>query len=147
VKQEALKERVELLEIGEALGYPRLGYGRSTKIPHDKRIPAGKDGWEKFTAHAHVTRLLPALRIGRVLRDNGVVPFHPPSGRDLAPPEDRWSFSIPVAASNTVTLNPTVEEDILADIALDSRPTVVAVKTSDAPPRVQKGGHKRRPRG
>jgi hypothetical protein len=82
VKQEGLKERVELLDAGERLGYPRLGYGRSTKIPHDKRIPQGKDGWEKFCTHAHVRRILPALRIARVLRDNNVEVFHPLSGRE-----------------------------------------------------------------
>src|SRR5260221_13228462 len=83
MKQEALRERVELLEVGEALGHPRLGYGRSTKIPHDRRIPAGKEQWEKFAAHAHVRRLLPALRISRVLRDNKVIPYNPPGGRVL----------------------------------------------------------------
>jgi len=71
---------LELLENGEALGYPRLGYGRSSKIPHDKRIKSGKDGWESFCAHAHVNRILPALRISRVLRANNVVKYNPPRG-------------------------------------------------------------------
>jgi hypothetical protein len=87
LKYEGLKERVELLEIGEGLGYPRLGYGRSTKVPHDKRIKAGKDGWEQFCAHGHLTRILPALRIGRVLRDNNVEVFHPLSGKEVMPNE------------------------------------------------------------
>jgi hypothetical protein len=77
MKREALKERMELLELGEALGFPRLGYGRSSKIPHDKRIPAGQSGWEKFCAHAHVNRILPALRISRVLREHGVKKYNP----------------------------------------------------------------------
>lgn len=83
-KREGLKERMELLEIGEALGYPRLGYGRSTKIPHDKRIPAGQPGWEKFCAHAHVNRILPSLRIARVLHQNGIAKYHPLSGAESA---------------------------------------------------------------
>jgi hypothetical protein len=81
--RELLKERMELLEVGAALGYPRLGYGRSTKIPHDKRIPQGQSGWEKFCAHAHSLRILPALRIGRVLRDNGVMKYHPLAGAEM----------------------------------------------------------------
>lgn len=86
MKREALNERMELLEIGEALGWPRLGYGRSSKIPHDKRIPAGQVGWEKFCAHAHVNRILPALRIGRVLHINGVNKYHPLSGAEAPAP-------------------------------------------------------------
>ena len=70
MKLERLKERVELLAVGEAIGFPRLAYGRSTKIPHDKRIPAGKAQWEKFCAHAHTTRIPPALRIAKVLHEN-----------------------------------------------------------------------------
>lgn len=85
MKQEGLKERMELLDIGEKLGWPRLGYRRSTKIPHDGRIPAGKDEWEKFAGHAHVRRVLPALRVGRVLRDNNVEVFHPLSGAETRP--------------------------------------------------------------
>lgn len=84
MKREALTERMELLDLGEKLGWPRLGYGRPTKIPHDKRIPAGQPAWEKFCAHAHVNRILPALRIARVLHLNGASKFHPLSGAETA---------------------------------------------------------------
>lgn len=84
MKREALTERMELLDLGEKLGWPRLGYGRPTKIPHDKRIPAGQPAWEKFCAHAHVNRILPALRIARVLHLNGASKFHPLTGAEVA---------------------------------------------------------------
>lgn len=76
MKQEMLKERVELLAIGEAIGYPRLGIGHNTD---GKRlaIRAGQPEWEKFCGHAHTTRIPAALRIGRILRDNHVTPYNP----------------------------------------------------------------------
>ena len=130
MKQEGLKERVELLEIGEKLGYPRLGYGRSTKIPHDKRIPQGQDGWEKFCAHAHVRRILPALRIGRVLRDNNVMVFHPLSGREVA-----------VTQPITVTIQDVEVHPDLLDEVPDLPPAPLV--TPSVPPRRKRGGHKR----
>lgn len=142
MKQEGLKERVELLEAGEKLGYPRLGYGRSTKIPHDRRIPQGQQGWETFCAHAHIRRVLPALRIARVLRDNNVVPYHPPSGAEVA-------ASVPITTPPSLELIDTAREglldgpapDILSDIeAFAELPKVVVPL-----PRPKKGGHKRPP--
>jgi hypothetical protein len=70
-----LKERVELLAIGEVLGYPRLGIGH--RDGHKLAIKAGQPGWEQFAGHAHTTRIPAALRIGRILRDNGVTPYNP----------------------------------------------------------------------
>jgi hypothetical protein len=75
VKKEMLKERVELLAIGEVLGYPRLGIGQSNGNKH--AIRAGQVEWEKFAGHAHTTRIPAALRIGRILRDYGIIPFNP----------------------------------------------------------------------
>jgi hypothetical protein len=83
MKREMLKERVELLAIGEALGYPRLGIGHAAG--RKQSIRAGQAEWEKFAAHAHTTRIPAALRVGRVLRDNGVMKFHPLSGREMEP--------------------------------------------------------------
>ena len=82
-----LKERMLLLELGEALGYPRLGYARPTgRDRRDlRRIPQGKAAWESFCAHAHASRLPAALRIARMLRDNGVAKFHPMSGAESKP--------------------------------------------------------------
>lgn len=140
MKQEGLRERMELLEIGEKLGWPRLGYGRSTKIPHDKRIPQGKDGWEKFAAHAHVRRIYPALRIGRVLRDNNVEVFHPLTGAETAralndvPPDllsDIDPFVSPLDAAVAA---------IKAVATLEPSVTVVTVSTT---PRRKRGGHKK----
>ena len=70
-----LKERVELLAIGEAIGYPRLGIGH--RDGKKLAIKAGQPGWEQFCGHAHTTRIPAALRIGRILRDNGVMPYNP----------------------------------------------------------------------
>lgn len=78
MKQHMLKERVELLSIGETLGFPRLAVGRTvngTKLS----IRAGQAQWERFCAHAHSTRVPAALRIGRILRDAGVTPYNPRS--------------------------------------------------------------------
>jgi hypothetical protein len=75
MKQEMLKERVELLAIGEAIGYPRLGIGQASG--RKLSIRAGQGEWEKFCGHAHTTRIPAALRIGRILRDNHVMPYNP----------------------------------------------------------------------
>lgn len=152
MKQEGLKERVELLEAGEKLGYPRLGYGRSTKIPHDKRIPAGKEGWEKFAAHAHVRRIYPALRIARVLRDNNVIPYNPPSGRaqGVATSEERSSPQSVVSTEDTArgavpstVESPSPAADLLDDV-LPLAPKEPMLSVSPAP-RPKKGGHKKPP--
>jgi hypothetical protein len=139
MKQEGLKERVELLEAGEKLGYPRLGYGRSTKIPHDKRIPQGQPGWETFCAHANIRRILPALRIARVLRDNNVIPYHPLSGRELAPavipPEPAIAYQPGVTVATPVAAG-----DLLDDII--GAPAIMSVSPA---PRKKKGGHKKPP--
>lgn len=71
-----LKERMELLEIGQALGWPRLRYGRK-QDGTARMVKAGEVNWEQFCAHAHSTRIPPVLRIGRVLRNAGVVPYNP----------------------------------------------------------------------
>lgn len=146
MKEEGLKERVELLEAGEKLGYPRLGYGRSTKIPHDKRIPPGQQGWETFCAHAHIRRILPALRIARVLRDNNVMPFHPLSGAESAPPPvfvDGDNMRL-ITKTNMQTgeITPVAGPDLLDD-APDLPP--VAIVTVEPARRVKKGGHKQPP--
>jgi len=141
VKQEGLKERVELLEAGEKLGYPRLGYGRSTKIPHDKRIPQGQPGWETFCAHAHIRRILPALRIARVLRDNNVIPYHPLSAKELAPAVTLAVDAEPgprVEVSGLAVGNGAV--DLLDDII--GAPAIVPVQPA---PRKKRGGHKKPP--
>jgi hypothetical protein len=70
-----LRERVELLAIGEAIGYPRLGIGH--RDGKKLAIRAGQSEWEKFCGHAHTTRIPAALRIGRILRDNHVTPYNP----------------------------------------------------------------------
>jgi hypothetical protein len=78
MKQQMLKERVELLSIGETLGFPRLAYGPPRHEGERKRtIPAGQPNWEKFCAHAHSTRIPAALRNGRILKDAGIVPYNP----------------------------------------------------------------------
>lgn len=138
MKQEGLKERVELLEAGEKLGYPRLGYGRSTKIPHDKRIPQGQRGWEMFCAHAHIRRVLPALRIARVLRDNNVEVFHPISGAEVR--------EVVMVESNVPDVNASVGTpvDILSDI-VDFTDGPKVVEQVVPLPRPKKGGHKKPP--
>jgi hypothetical protein len=84
VKQEMLKERVELLAIGEAIGYPRLGIGQSNG--RRLSIRAGQSEWEKFCGHAHTTRIPAALRIGRILRNNNITPYNPGvAARPVAP--------------------------------------------------------------
>lgn len=75
MKQQMLKERVELLEIAEWMGYPRMGFGSISG--HKWSIRAGQPNWEKFCGHGHVTRIVTVLRNARVLRDNGVVPYNP----------------------------------------------------------------------
>lgn len=96
MKQQMLKERVELLAIGETLGYPRLGIGRA----NGKRlaIRAGQSEWEKFCGHAHTTRIPAALRIGRILRDNGVTPYNPKAEQAVTVTEvaDRMLAMLPV---------------------------------------------------
>lgn len=84
-----LKERVELLSIGEVLGFPRLAYGPPKHEGERKRtIPAGQVGWEKFCAHAHSTRIPAALRNSRILKDAGIVPYNPRAVVVAAPPPE-----------------------------------------------------------
>jgi hypothetical protein len=143
LEQEGLRERMELLEIGEKLGWPRLGYGRSTKIPHDKRIPQGKAGWEKFCAHAHVRRIYPALRIGRVLRDNNVEVFHPLSGKEVAVTVEVRNVGVDAGYA----MDPSIKDSVfnrpfgLLDEIVQT-PEIVPV---DPAPRRKRGGHKRPP--
>jgi hypothetical protein len=77
MKQQMLKERVELLEIAEWMGYPRMGFGQSNG--HKWSVRAGQPNWEKFCAVGHTTRLATVLRNARILRDNGAVPYNPRS--------------------------------------------------------------------
>jgi hypothetical protein len=86
VKQEMFKERVELLAIGEAIGYPRLGIGHNTD-GKKLAIRAGQPEWEKFCGHAHTTRIPAALRIGRILRDNHVTPYNPRTEARVVTPQ------------------------------------------------------------
>jgi hypothetical protein len=79
MKQQMLKERMELLAIGEAMSWPRMGYGR-TPEGGKLAIKAGKSGWEKFVAkpaRAGTPGLLTALRIARTLHDYGIKPYDP----------------------------------------------------------------------
>jgi hypothetical protein len=145
MKQEGLKERVELLEIGEKLGYPRLGYGRSTKIPHDKRIPQGQDGWERFCAHAHIRRVLPALRIGRVLRDNNVTVYHPLSGREVAVTQPITLATVMVSANPPTATSGHVPLDLLDDAPDLPAAPLIPVDPAPRAPRKKKGGHKKPP--
>ena len=80
-----LKERVELLAIGEAIGYPRLGIGH--RDGKKLAIRAGQSEWEKFCGHAHTTRIPAALRIGRILRDNHVTPYNPRTETHVVTPQ------------------------------------------------------------
>jgi len=84
MKKEMLKERIELLAIGEAIGYPRLGIGRSNG--RKLSIRAGQSNWEQFCGHAHTTRIPAALRIGRILRDNGIKPYNPAASQTILLP-------------------------------------------------------------
>jgi hypothetical protein len=116
VKQDSmLKERMLLLEIGEALGYPRLVYSRPTKTPFnrdpewsmynirrtetDRTYPSviaqSRDGWERFCGHAHAMRIPIALKIARMLHDNGVAKFHPLLGREMMPVEPAMAAEAP----------------------------------------------------
>jgi hypothetical protein len=118
MKQEMLKERVELLAIGEVLGYPRLGIGHSNGTKHS--IKAGQPGWEQFAGHAHTTRIPAALRIGRILRDNGVTPYNPKA--------ERYVIKIDEPMPELIAIRPT--KVILLDDPLDSDP-VIAAKQAD----------------
>ena len=80
-KREMLKERVELLGLGEAMGFPRLGYGN--KAGKKLSIPAGDREWERFCHHGHTLRIIPALRVAKVLSENGIAKFHPMSSREV----------------------------------------------------------------
>lgn len=69
MRKELLKERLELLTLGEEMGYPRLGYGRG---PQQQRlaIPRGQRNWERFCRFQPAKRgelgLLTALRVARI---------------------------------------------------------------------------------
>jgi len=106
-----LRERVELLAIGEAIGYPRLGIGHPIN-GRKMSIRAGQSEWERFAAHAHTSRIPAALRIGRILRDNGVTPFHPLSGAEM--PVERISRD---EATQIVLASLAPAPDLLEDIA------------------------------
>lgn len=58
-----LPERMQLLELGEKLGWPRLPYGPR------RVIRAGKGPWETF-ARAPRTHLFPALRNAKIRVEN-----------------------------------------------------------------------------
>jgi hypothetical protein len=139
MKREMLKERVELLEIGEALGYPRLGIGHSNGRKHS--IRAGQSEWEKFCAHAHTTRIPAALRIGRILRDNGVIKFNPlasvtveavtPQGRPAGVTDKSEAATVPQASGIGSTPPPDLLDDVAelpkAEHTYDFPPGTVAV--------------------
>jgi hypothetical protein len=80
-----LRERYELLECGEALGWPAL----KSKIA---KVKAGRTGlspndrgyWEDFAKYAPATKLVSIWRIAKILRDNNIPKFHPLSGREMA---------------------------------------------------------------
>lgn len=63
-------ERVELLALGEAMGWPRVGYGRNAK---DERlsIRSGRMAWERFLRQRPVPRgqvgFRSALRVARAM--------------------------------------------------------------------------------
>lgn len=58
-----LPQRVELLSVGEELGWPRLSFGRG------RVLRAGRGNWEGF-ARGPIQMVMPALRNAKVRRDN-----------------------------------------------------------------------------
>jgi len=137
MKQEMLKERVELLAIGEALGWPRLGIGHPIN-GKKQSIRAGQEGWERFAAQAHTSRIPAALRIGRVLRDNGVQPFHPLSGAEIAPP----MYMTPQGPAITVNPAPDLLDEITPAERDKTAPRETWVKAGTV--RVYKEGKRRK---
>lgn len=117
MKREMLKERIELLAIGEAIGYPRLGIGQSNGRKHS--IRAGQSNWEQFCGHAHTTRIPAALRIGRILRDNGIRPYNPAAVAQVFPPPEVENVEEP--AEMTVGLD-------LIESFFDPKPPEAMVK-------------------
>jgi hypothetical protein len=137
-----LKERLLLLEIGETLGYPRLAYGRTIRVPHDKRISQGKEGWEKFCSHAHASRLPAALRLAKVLRDNGTPKFHPLTGREMGLVEDILIGAIAVRDN----LSPTPRGISLVD-DIEPATTILKPLTKEQRRAANKAAWAARPRG
>jgi hypothetical protein len=122
MKQQMLKERVELLEIAEWMGYPRMGFGQSNG--HKWSVRAGQPNWEKFCAVGHTTRLTTVLRNARILRDNGVVPYNP-----------RVTVTANMTVSNSPLAPPptppTTRKELLADL-LEEFPEQPSVRSAAA---------------
>jgi hypothetical protein len=123
VNQSLLKERMELLAIGEAMDWPRLGYGR-TPEGGKLAIKPGKAGWEKFVKkpmRAGVPGVLTALRIARTLHNYGIKPYDPrPKVENVSPP------------SHVIKLDDPVPEVIHVDTVIAARDEMVKPKRSSA---------------
>ena len=114
MKQQMLKERVELLEIAEWMGYPRMGFGQSNG--HKWSVRAGQSEWERFCGHGHVTRIVTVLRNARILRDNGVVPYNPRSAAGTGSSEGQEHRLVkPEGADSPPQVSPVPAADLLAD--------------------------------
>lgn len=138
---------MELLDIGEKMGWPKLTFGRPTKVPHDKRILPGQEHWERFCAVAHVKKLMPALRVARVLHINGVEPFHPLSGAGPEVTTQEQGLSGAAAQSDMQNSAPHDENEHrfglppqpVTDLLEDIKPLEMPAR------RPKKGGHKQPP--
>lgn len=123
MKQQFLKERMELLGIGEAWGWPRLPYGRTVEGER-LAIRAGKANWEKFvtkSARAGVPGLLTALKNARTLHNYGIKPYDP---RTIAA---AVTATTPAAI---VTVNAPLVPVIALDDSLDEPEAMVKPKRS-----------------
>jgi hypothetical protein len=67
---------MELLKLGEELGYPRLPYTNAHRqegfIAPGKAIRSGQAAWEKFCHGAEFKAVAPALRNAKLRRDMAV---------------------------------------------------------------------------
>lgn len=53
--------RMEFLELGERLGFPRIGFGPG------RRVRPGEESWTAFASKARLQQIAPALRNARIL--------------------------------------------------------------------------------
>jgi len=118
MKQAMFKERMELLAIGEAMQWPRMGYGR-TPEGGKLAIKPGKSGWEKFVAKAAKSGtpgLLTALRIARTLHGYGIKPYDPrPQVAEMPPavlpPFPGIAYQPGVTVAPIIALDDPIDDD------------------------------------
>lgn len=68
MRQSGLALRLELLALGEKLGWRRLPFRNAPNLPpRGKAIKAGEDFWNRFAARASITEIAPALRNAKVI--------------------------------------------------------------------------------